>query len=81
MRNSSKEQRSSVANKIIHTKTRITHLWNKEPVADMKLLLLLLLVGACQTYTPIAEQSWVKFQKVKHLAYKSSPLHGEKRTR
>ena len=53
MRNSSKEQRSSVANKIIHTKTRITHLRNKEPVANMKLLLLLLLAGACQTYTPM----------------------------
>ena len=43
----------------------------------MKLLLLLLLAGACQTYTPITEQSWVKFRKVKYLTYKSSPLHGE----
>ena len=77
MRNSSKEQRSSVANKIIQTKTRIIHLRNKEPVANMKLLLLLLLAGVCQTYTPIAERSWVKFRKVQHPAYKSSPLHGE----
>ena len=43
----------------------------------MKLILLLLLVGACQTYTPIAEQSWVKFRKVKCPTYKSSSLHGE----
>ena len=43
----------------------------------MKLLLLLLLAGACQTYTPIAERSWVKFRQVKHPAYKSSPLHKE----
>ena len=50
---------------------------NKEPVANMKLLLLLLLAGACQTYTPIAERSWVKFRKVKYPTYKSSPLHGE----
>ena len=77
MRNSSKEQHSSVANKIIPTKTCIIHLRNKQPVANMKLLLLLLLAGACQTYMPIVEQSWVKFRKVKHPAYKSSPLHGE----
>ena len=43
----------------------------------MKLLLLLLLAGVCQTYTPIAEQSWVKFRKVKCPTYESSPLHGE----
>ena len=42
-------------NKMIQIKKRITHLRNKEPVANMKLLLLLLLVGACQTYTPIVE--------------------------
>ena len=48
-------------NKMIQSKKRITHLQNKEPVANMKLLLLLLLAGACQTYMPIAERSWVKF--------------------
>ena len=48
-------------NKMIQIKKRITHLRNKKPVANMKLLLLLLLAGACQTYMPIAEQSWVKF--------------------
>ena len=53
------------------------HLRNKEPVAIMKLILLFLLGGACQTYMPIAERSWVKFQKVKCPTYKSSPLHGE----
>ena len=62
---------------MIQIKKRIIHLRNKEPVADMKLLLLLLLAGACQTYTPIAEQSWVKFRKVKYPTYKSSPLHRE----
>ena len=50
---------------------------NKEPIVIMKLILLLLLVGACQTHTPIAERSWVKFRKVKCPTYKSSPLHGE----
>ena len=53
------------------------HLQNKEPVAIMKLILLFLLAGVCQTYTSIAEQSWVKFRKVKCLTYKSSPLHRE----
>ena len=62
---------------MIQIKKRIIHLQNKEPVANMKLLLLLLLAGACQTYTPITERSWVKFQKVKYPTYESSPLHGE----
>ena len=43
----------------------------------MKLLLLLLLAGACQTYTPIAERIWVKFKHVKDPAYNSSLLHEE----
>ena len=50
---------------------------NKEPIVIMKLILLLLLARACQTYTPIAERSWVKFRKVKCPTYKGSPLHGE----
>ena len=62
---------------MIQTQKRIIHLRNKEPVAIMKLLLLLLLAGACQTYMPIAERSWVKFRKVKCPTYESSPLHGE----
>ena len=64
-------------NKMILIPKQIIHLRNKEPVAIMKLILLLLLAGVCQTYTPIAERSWVKFQKVKCPTYKSSPLHGE----
>ena len=48
---------------------------NKEPVANMKLLLILLLAGACLSYTPIAERSWVKFKHVKDPAYNSSFLH------
>ena len=43
----------------------------------MNLILLLLLVGACQTYTPITERSWVKFRKVKCPTYNGSLLHGE----
>ena len=43
----------------------------------MKVILFLLLVGACQTYTPITERSWVKFCKVKCPTYNSSLLHGE----
>ena len=50
---------------------------SKEPVANMKLLLLILLAVACQAHTPIAERSWVKFRKVKHPTYESSPLLGE----
>ena len=64
-------------NKMIQIKKRIIHLQEKEPVTNMKLLLLLPLAEACQTYTPIAERSWVKFRKVKHPTYESSPLHGE----
>ena len=48
---------------------------NKEPVTNMKLLLILLLAGACQSYTPIAERSWVTFKNVKDPAYNSSLLH------
>ena len=62
---------------MIQIPRQIIHLRNKEPVAIMKLIILLLLAGACQTYTPIAERSWVKFQKVPCPTYKSSPLHSE----
>ena len=77
MRNPAEEQHSAVTNKIIQIPRQIIHLRNKEPVAIMKLILLLLLAGACQTYTPIAERSWVKFRKVPCPTYKSSPLHSE----
>ena len=50
---------------------------NKEPIVNMKLVLLMLLAGACQAYTPIAERSWVKFRKVKDPTYKNPPLQGE----
>ena len=56
-------------NKMIQIPKQIIHLRNKEPVAIMKLILLLLLAGVCQAYTPIAERSWVKFQKVKCPTY------------
>ena len=62
---------------MIQIKKRAIHLQNKEPVANMKLLLLILLAMACQAYTPIRERSWVKFRKVKHPTYESSPLHEE----
>ena len=48
---------------------------NKEPGTNMKLLLILLLADACQSYTPIAERSWVTFKNVKDPAYNSSLLH------
>ena len=41
----------------------------------MKLLLLLLLAGACSAYTPINERSWVKFKNVQVPTYNSSLLH------
>ena len=62
---------------MIQIEKQVIHLQNKEPVGNMKLLLLILLAVACQAYTPIAERSWVKFRKVKDPTYKSSPLHGE----
>ena len=43
----------------------------------MKFLPLILLAVACQAYTPITEQSWVKFRKVKDPTYKTVPQHGE----
>ena len=62
---------------MIQIQKQITHLRNREPVAIMKLLLILLLVGVCQTYMPITERSWVNFRKVKCPAYAGSPMHGE----
>ena len=56
---------------------RDTHSRNQEPLANMKLLLIILLAVACQAYTPIAERSWVKFRKVKDPTYEKIPLHGE----
>ena len=50
---------------------------NQEPIVNMKLLPVILLVVACQAYTPITEQSWVKFRKVKDPTYKTIPLHGD----
>ena len=47
---------------------------NKQPVANMKLLFLLLLAGACLAYTPITERSWVKFKNVQVPTYNSSLL-------
>ena len=41
----------------------------------MKPLLLLLLAGVCLAYTPITEQSWVKFTNVPVPTYNSSLLH------
>ena len=41
----------------------------------MKLLLLLLLAGACLAYTPINERGWVKFKNVQVPTYNSSLLH------
>ena len=62
---------------MITIEKRTIHSLNQEPVANMKLSLIILLAIACQAYTPITERSWVKFHKVKDPTYKSSPLHGE----
>ena len=48
---------------------------NKEPVANMKLLLMLLLAGTCLAYMPMTERSWVKFKHVKVPAYNTTLLH------
>ena len=69
-------QRSSM-NKINRNERRVIHLQNREPIVNMKLLLVILLVVVCQAYTPITERSWVKFCKVKDPTYKTIPLHGE----
>ena len=47
---------------------------NKQPVANMKPLLLLLLAGTCLAYTPIPERSWVNFKNVQVPTYNSSLL-------
>ena len=58
---------------------REIHSQNQEPIVNMKLLPVILLVVACQAYTPITERSWVKFRKVdlKDPTYETIPLHGE----
>ena len=43
----------------------------------MKLLLTILLVAESQAYTPITEQSWVKFRNVTDPTYKTAPEHEE----
>ena len=43
----------------------------------MKFLLIILLAVVCQAYIPIAQRSWVKFQKVKDPTYETVPLHEE----
>ena len=44
-------------------------------MSNMKLVLALLLVVASYAYTPISEQSWIKFSKVKDLTYETIPMH------
>ena len=56
---------------------RDIHSQNQEPVANMKILPIILLAVVCQAYTPITERSWVKFRKVKESTYEKIPLHGE----
>ena len=53
------------------------HSPNREPVANMKVLLIMLLAVMCQAYIRITERSWVKFRKVKDPTYENAPLHGE----
>ena len=42
-------------NKMIKIKKQAIHSRNQEPVANMKLLLIILLAVVCQAYTPITE--------------------------
>ena len=49
----------------------------KEPMINMKLVLTLLLVAARYAYTPINEQSWVMFRKVKDPTYNTVRIHEE----
>ena len=62
---------------MIKIEKQVIHSRKKEPVANMKLLLIILLAVVCQAYMPITERSWVKFRKVKHPTNESSLLHGE----
>ena len=55
----------------------MNHSQYRQPIANMKLLLAILLFVVCQAYTPITEQNWVKFRKVKDPTYETIPLHGE----
>ena len=48
-------------NKMNRNERREIHLQNQEPIVNMKLLPVILLAVACNTYTPITERSWVKF--------------------
>ena len=64
-------------NKMNRNERQEIHSQNREPIVNMKLLPVILLAVACQAYTPITEQSWVKFRKVKDPTYEMIPLHGE----
>ena len=64
-------------NKINRKERREIHSQNQEPTVNMKLLPVILLAVVCQAYTPITEQSWVKFHKVKDPTYETITLHGE----
>ena len=55
---------------MINSEKQHIYLPNQEPVANMKVLLVVLLAVVCQANTPITEQSWVKFRKVKDPTYK-----------
>ena len=44
-------------------------------MSSMKLVIALLLVAAGYAYTPIREQSWLKFKKVKDPTYQTVSIH------
>ena len=54
---------------------RNKHSRTGEPMINMKLVLALLLVAACYAYTPINEQSWLRFTKVKDPTYDTASIH------
>ena len=72
-----RRQHGSATNKMIRIEKRDIHSQNQEPVANMKILPIILLAIVCQAYTPITERSWVKFCKVEEPTYEKIPLYGE----
>ena len=46
-----------------------------ERISKMKFSLTFLLVAACTAYTPIREQTWLRFAKVKEPTYDTKMVH------
>ena len=70
MHTAANHQWCAITNKIDRKVLRNYHSRMKEPMINMKLL-----VVAVYAYTPISEQSWLKFTKVKEPTYETVSLH------